>query len=225
MPRIWRKTAIFTQQLLFRTRGITISKYKSFVLCIGLLISCSSWAETDKYVIDVRQKHAFIQFKISHFGFSYVLGRFQKFKGAFCYDPKNLAASQIIIEIDVASLDTMDAERDKQIRSEDYLNVKAFPKATFISTAFEELEDGVTKLGGDLTLHGVKQPISMQVTRLGLGDDPWGKHRAGFESKFRISAADFGLNYYLGNAAKEIEIYVTLEGARTKYANIECPPL
>ena len=180
-------------------------------------------AETDKYVIDTRGKHAFIQFKISHFGFSYVLGRFDKFKGAFCYDPDNPAAAHVSIQLDVSSLNTGHAERDKHLRDQDYLDTKTFETASFVSTGYQQKDNSTALLSGNLTLHGVTKMISLKVTPLGMGDDPWGRYRAGFEGEFKIVAADYGLNYLLGDAAKMVDVYVTLEGERSKYAKIDCP--
>ena len=60
-----------------------MKQLKLILVCISIFISTSTIAATHKYIVDVRQKHAYIQFKVSHLGFSYVLGEFEKLKGAF----------------------------------------------------------------------------------------------------------------------------------------------
>ena len=129
----------------------------------------------------------------------------------------------MVIEVETNSLDTGHAERDKHVRSDDYIDVESFPTASFVSTSYDETGDNTAKLVGDLTFHGITQSITVNVTRVGMGDDPWRGYRAGFEGRFKIAAADFGLTYSLGTAANLIEVYVILEGIRSKYANIECP--
>ena len=200
-----------------------MNMYKSIVLFSVILMSSNGMAALNKYIVDVRHKHAYIQFKVSHLGYSYVLGQFDQFKGVFCYDPDNPSASRVEIELDINSLDTGHAERDKHVRGEDYLDASKFPTAKFVSTSFEETGNEVAKLTGDLSLHGVTRTITMEVIRVGMGDDPWRGYRAGFEARFNIIAADYDLNYSLGVVSQEIEIYVILEGIRSKYANIECP--
>ena len=199
-----------------------MKRYQYVLFYIVIFLSTPVLATTDKYVIDVRHKHAYIQFKVSHQGFSYVFGQFEKLKGAFCYDSNEPSNSRIEIEVDVASLDTMHEERDGHLRSKDYLNTEEFPKARFISSSFEATGENSARLTGELTLHGISKTIAMDVTRIGMGKGMFGQYRAGFEGTFIIPVADFGLKYYLGDAANSVEIYVMLEGVRSKYAKIEC---
>jgi polyisoprenoid-binding protein YceI len=168
----------------------------------------------EDYVIDTEKAHAFIQFKISHLGYSWLLGRFNDFSGNFSYDEKNPAASQVEVTIDVASIDSNHAERDKHLRGEDFLDVKRFPEARFVSTGFKETDDGKAVLTGNLTLHGVTKPITIDVSHVGHGADPWGGYRRGFQGKTSFALTDFGIDYNLGPAAKEVELYLSFEGIR-----------
>ena len=61
-----------------------------------------------------------------------------KFDGNFSYDEKNPSAAKITVNIDTSSIDSNHAERDKHLRGEDFLDVKKYPEARFISTSFEE---------------------------------------------------------------------------------------
>lgn len=172
-------------------------------------------AQAADYTIDSEGQHAFIQFKISHLGFSYILGSFEAFSGSFQYDPENLEAASAELEVDVDSLNTNHAERDKHIKSDDFLNAGEYPTATFSSTGFEPTGDNEGVLTGELTLHGETQQIDMPVTLLGEGDDPWGGYRAGFEGSTTLVLADYGID--MGDfpeAMRELELYVTFEGVR-----------
>ncbi|MGO3276161.1 YceI family protein, partial [Halomonas sp.] len=129
-----------------------------------------SQAQAADYQLDTEGQHAFVQFKISHLGFSYLLGSFEKFDGQFSYDSEDLDASSAEIEVQVDSLNSNHAERDRHILSGDFLNASEFPTATFTSTGFESTGEDEGVLTGDLTLHGETQEIEMPVTLLGEGD-------------------------------------------------------
>ena len=158
--------------------------------------------------------HSFVQFKISHIGVSWMIGTFDTLSGSFTYDPDAGPEGQSIsVEIDTASVDTGHAERDKHLRSADFLNVDAFPTATFVSTGYEgDAEGGM--MTGDLTLHGVTKPIAIAVKTVGEGKDPWGGYRAGFEGTVSLTRKDFGMGYNLGPAAESMDLFLFIEGVR-----------
>lgn len=177
-----------------------------------LLLSPLTLAED--YKIDVKGAHAFVQFKIKHLGYSWLTGRFNTFDGEFSYDEKNPAAAKVRVEIDTASVDSNHAERDKHLRSKDFLEVKKFPKASFVSTAFKELGEGKAELTGDLTLHGVTKSITIMVNHVGAGKDPWGGYRRGFDGSVTLTLKDFGIERDLGPASAQVEMYLGIEGIR-----------
>ena len=184
------------------------------IVILAALLLLPAIALADRYVIDTDHAHAFIQFRIQHLGYSWLSGRFNDFTGSFDYDESNPSAASVQVEIDTASVDTNHAERDKHLRSEDFLNVDKFPKARFESTSFKEHGDGTATLEGNLTLHGVTKPISIAVEQIGHGPDPWGGYRRGFEGTTRISLADYDINYNLGPKSKELELILSVEGIR-----------
>lgn len=186
----------------------------SLLAATTLSLGTITTAQAADYTIDTKGAHAFIQFKIAHLGYSWMLGRFNTFEGEFSYDEKNPSASKVSIEIDVSSVDTNHAERDKHLRGDDFLDVTKFPKASFVSTAFKDLGDGKAEITGDLTLHGTTKSVTMPVSHIGHGDDPWGGYRRGFEGHFTMTPADFGINYKLGPASKSLEMYISFEGIR-----------
>ena len=166
------------------------------------------------YVIDTKGSHASIGFKVSHLGYSWVTGRFNRFSGEFSYDADNPADAKVSVEIETGSIDSNHAERDKHLRSDDFLNVNKYPKALFVSTGYKELGDGKGELEGKLTLHGVTKPLSIEVNKVGEGKDPWGGYRAGFKGETSFAMADFGIRKNLGPAAREVTLYLNIEGIR-----------
>ncbi|MGM0833936.1 YceI family protein [Halomonas qinghailakensis] len=172
-------------------------------------------AQAAEYQIDTEGQHAFVQFKISHLGFSYILGTFEEFDGQFTYDPEDLEASSVEMEVQVNSLNTNHAERDRHFLSSDFLDASEYPTATFTSTGFESTGDNEGVVTGELTLHGETQEIEMPVTLMGEGDDPWGNYRAGFEGSTMLTLGDFGIDMSdFPESMHELELYVTFEGIR-----------
>ncbi|RCV91315.1 YceI family protein [Billgrantia montanilacus] len=174
-----------------------------------------SQAQADDYVIDTEGQHAFVQFKINHLGYSYILGKFEEFEGQFHYDPENLEASSFEMEVQVNSLNSNHAERDRHFLSDDFLSAGDYPTATFVSTGFEPTGDTEGVITGDLTLKGETREIEMPVTLVGEGEDPWGSYRAGFEGSTILTLADFGIDMSdFPEIMQELELYVTFEGVR-----------
>lgn len=181
----------------------------------AVVLSTAAHVQAADYAIDKQGAHAFVQFRVKHLGYSWLYGRFNNFDGTFTFDEKDPAKNKVEVSIDVASVDSNHAERDKHLRSEDFLNTAKFPKATFVSTQYKPTGDDTAELTGDLTLHGVTKPVTIQVEHIGMGDDPWGGYRAGFEGRATIKPAEWGIGMAkLGPASEEVELFLTVEGIR-----------
>lgn len=173
-------------------------------------ISGKTFAGADSFVIDTKGSHAFIQFKASHLGYSWLYGRFNDFSGEFTYDAENDKNNTINIIVDVTSLDSNHSERDKHLRADGYLNTDKFKTATFKSKSYKSLGNNKAKLVGELTLMGVKKDIELDVDVIGGGADPWGGYRQGFAATTTIATKDFGMKKDMG----EIELIISLEGIK-----------
>lgn len=173
-------------------------------------------AVADDYVIDTEGAHAFINFKISHLGYSWLTGRFNDFEGSFTYDADDVAASSIEVTIDTSSIDSNHAERDRHLRSDDFLDVSEYPQAKFVSTGVTNVaDDGESfHLVGDLTLHGQTNEVTIDVKKVGAGEDPWGGYRVGFAGSTEFELKDFGIDYDLGPEARTIYMDLHVEGIK-----------
>ena len=158
--------------------------------------------------------HAFIQFRIPHLGYSWLYGRFDEFSGRFSYDEANPSAAKVAVRIKTASIDSNHAERDKHLRDKDFLDVSRYPEATFESTSFTARGNGKADLKGNLTLHGITRSVTIEVTEIGKGPDPWGGFRRGFQGTTRFALKDFGIERNLGPASREVEMILSIEGIR-----------
>jgi len=185
------------------------------VLVIGLSVSLPAQA-SENYNFDIKGQHAFIQFKIKHLGYSWLLGSFKTFNGSFVYDEVQPSNNSVRAEIDVSSLDTNHAERNKHLRSGDFFNVATFPKATFVSTSYKDLGNGKGIMTGKLTLRGVTKSIQLDVMQIGAGKDPWGGYRRGFEARTTLHLSDYKMlkSAMLGAVAENVELYMSIEGVR-----------
>lgn len=179
-----------------------------------LIIGAAAPLHAADYVIDTKGAHAFIQFRIQHLGYSWLYGRFNDFDGTFSYDERNPAAARVEVNIRTASIDSNHAERDKHLRGKDFLDVGKHPTAKFVSTGFEDKGNGKAVLKGTLTLHGVTRPVTIDVEHIGAGADPWGGQRRGFFGTTRLVLKDFGIDYDLGPASREVYLDLSVEGVK-----------
>src|SRR5690625_7295053 len=112
-------------------------------LMIAALVALTSLSAlgAEHYQIDTRHAHAFVQFRISHLGFSWLYGRFNDFEGQFVLHPENPEKSSASAAIETASVGTNHPARDDQLRSDDFLYVSNHPQARFQSTSLETRDD------------------------------------------------------------------------------------
>jgi polyisoprenoid-binding protein YceI len=139
--------------------------------------------------------HSAIHFSARHMVVSKTRGKFAKFSGAIQFDPADLTKGTVNVEIDPASVDTGDAQRDGHLKSGDFFEVEKFPKASFKSTKVVEKGEGKLQITGDLTLRGVTRPVVLDASYEGSGKDPWGGERAGFTATTTINRTDFGVSF------------------------------
>lgn len=183
----------------------------SSVLATAVFIPTVNAAD---YVIDTKGAHASINFKIQHLGYSWLTGRFDKFNGNFSYDSTNIAASKIEVNIDTSSVNSNHAERDKHLKSDDFLDVSAFANAKFVSDSVTDKGDGNLAINGTLTLHGVSKKITIDAQTVGEGKDPWGGYRVGFSGTTNIALTDFAIKMNLGPASNNVELNLYIEGIK-----------
>ncbi|MBC7197700.1 MULTISPECIES: YceI family protein [Stutzerimonas stutzeri group] len=166
------------------------------------------------YAIDKQGQHAFVNFKISHLGYSWLWGTFKDFDGSFSFDAAKPEQSKVNVTLETASVDTNHAERDRHLRSDDFLNVAKHPTATFESTSVKSTGEGTADIIGNLTLNGVTKPVVIAAKFIGEGDDPWGGYRAGFEGSTTLTLKDFDIKMDLGPASQTVDLIISVEGVR-----------
>jgi polyisoprenoid-binding protein YceI len=142
--------------------------------------------------------HSEVGFSVRHMMVSKVRGRFTNFSGRLVTGADPLDSS-VTAQIDLASIDTGNAQRDAHIRSADFFEVETYPTMTYRSTGIRRDGDDYV-VDGELTLKGVTKNVPLRLELNGFGPDAYGGTRAGFTATTEINRRDFGVNF---NAALE----------------------
>lgn len=137
--------------------------------------------------------HSHIQFSARHMMISKVRGEFAKFNGTLNLNEENPAATSVDIQIEAASINTRDAQRDGHLKSPDFLNADAYPYLTFKSAKVNVVDSHHAKLTGDLTIRDVTRPVILEVEYNGHSKSPWGTVSYGFSANTKINRKDWGL--------------------------------
>ncbi len=177
-----------------------------------LAVSPFPAAASDTYEVD--PVHSAAVFRIKHLEIAYVYGRFNHLSGTLKIDDETPSNSVVEISAKTENVDTFNAERDNHLRSPDFFDARKFPIISFKSKSFKKVGTDMFEVMGDLSLHGVTRPLTVQVQRTGAGKDPWGGYRIGFETTFAIRRSDFELNFMMGAVGDEVRIIVSIEGIR-----------
>lgn len=139
--------------------------------------------------------HSNLGFVVRHLMVSKVHGKFSAWRGSLEFDDQNPTAAKIAVEIDVASINTEQEQRDAHLRSGDFFEAEAHPKITFTSTAIAAAGDGKFKLTGDLSMRGVTKSVTLDVEYAGRIKHPQMGERAGFSAHGSINRKDWGVSY------------------------------
>jgi polyisoprenoid-binding protein YceI len=173
---------------------------------------------TENWNFDV--VHSSLNFWVRHLMVSKVHGRFAKWTGTFAFDEKDPAATRITVEVDAASIDTKEPQRDTHLRSADFFDVEKHPKLIFASTKVERGSEGKYNLTGDLTMHGITKPVTLEVEYGGRITHPQMGQRVGFSAHGHLSRKEWGLVYNqvleAGGVALSDKVELNIEVEATK---------
>lgn len=145
------------------------------------------------YSIDVA--HSRVGFVARHAMVTKVRGQFNAFDGRAYLDFANPGNSSVELTIDVASVDTNNAQRDAHLRANDFFAVDAHPQITFRSTGVEQVGEDRYRLAGDLTIKGISKPVTLDLEYTGTAKDPFGNTRVGLEGSTTINRRDWGVEW------------------------------
>lgn len=162
-------------------------------LALGMLITLPTLASAKTWQIDAT--HSSITFKIRHL-FTKVQGVFSQVEGEIVFDPAAPTDGSVKVKIPVAGIDTRNEKRDGHLKSPDFFDAETYPEMVFQSSRVQETEEGL-RVTGDLTMHGVTKPVTLEVEFLGAGPHPMveGAMVAGFTATTQIDRTEWGLKW------------------------------
>jgi polyisoprenoid-binding protein YceI len=137
--------------------------------------------------------HTEVEFSVRHLMISNVKGRFTDVAGSLALDDADPNHVALDVKIPVTTLDTRNEQRDAHLRSADFFDAEKHPQIAFTARRVEGDVYDAFKLHGDLSMHGVTRPVTLDVTLEGRGGDPWGNERLGYSASGKIDRRDFGL--------------------------------
>lgn len=159
--------------------------------------------------------HTTVLFKADHLGFSTYVGRFNTISGTLSFDPAQPAASVLQTSIDMASLDTPNDDLDEILRGENWLDAARFPTARFESRSITVTSPTTGQVTGDLTLHGVTAPVTLDVTFRGGADNLLtGAYTLGFAAKTSFQRSAFGVNSLIPAISDSVTLEIHAEFQR-----------
>lgn len=169
-------------------------------------------AEVRAGVYTLDPAHSKITWSVSHMGFSTYAGQFAKVDGQLTVDPRKPEASQISVTVDANSVGTLNDALDKHLKTADFLDTAKFPTATFKATRIRVTGARTADITGDLTLHGVTRPVTLEAEFNQAGVNPLDKtYSLGFDAEAKIKRSEFGMTSYLPGVGDEVELEIEAE--------------
>jgi polyisoprenoid-binding protein YceI len=183
------------------------------ILFIALLLWAGLAKATDNYTLD--PMHTYVEWHISHFGFSEPEGKWMIKSGTLTLDKDHPQNCKVEVTIQMDALDTGLTELDKHLKSSLFFNVPKYPLATYVSNKIILTSKTTARVDGILTLRGVSKPVVLKVKLNKSGVNPVSdKETAGFDATTTLKRSDFGMNAYLPGLGDEVQINISAEANR-----------
>lgn len=184
-------------------------------LVAALALASSAAFAAEPYQID--PNHTQVEYTYSHLGFSHITGHLNKVEGDFLFDAKDPTKSSIQVHVPISSITVGVPDLDKELVGATFFEADKFPLATFQSTAVTSTGTNKLAVTGDLTIHGVTKPVTLDVTINKIGTHPMrGVPAAGFDATATIKRSDFGVALYVPNVSDEVTLHITMEAFAPK---------
>jgi polyisoprenoid-binding protein YceI len=210
--------SIRRSQTILLTLSATVLGFGGFLGLAGL--SSASPAAQEKKAAPVSGSyqvdavHSAVIFRIKHIETSLSFGRFNAISGDLVVDEKNPEKSSVKITIEMDSVDTANQKRNDHLKSPDFFDAVQFPTATFVSKSVKKAGDKKFSVTGDLELHGVTKPLTLELENTGFSDTKMGV-RIGYYTVFTVKRSDFGVGAMSGALGDEVQVTVSLEATQT----------
>lgn len=190
---------------------------RRIALLTFLVASAPAFAAAEQYDID--PGHTVVTFGWNHFGFSNPTARLEKITGSVMLDQSDLTKSSVSVTMPLDGVHTGVAKLDEHLKSPDFFDAAKYPDITFKSTKVEKESATSLKVTGDLTIHGVTKPVTLnvKVNKIGLFEIPQMKIKipaAGFDADVVIKRSEFGVGGYVPAVSDEVPVHITLDAKK-----------
>jgi polyisoprenoid-binding protein YceI len=187
-----------------------------YVMLAGLLGAAMS-AQATPVTYQLDPGHTMVLFSWSHFGFSNPVADLGIGNGKVVFDQQDPSKSSVEVTMPLSKLDTHVPALDEHLKQPDFFNAAKYPTVTFKSTSVQQVDDKHYTVIGDLTVHGVTKPVTLNATLNNVGLHPMtGVQAIGFNATGTLKRSDFGLGAYVPKVSDEIQLTITTEGAVPK---------
>lgn len=189
---------------------------KTFVFILASLLTLGTAANAAKNTYTIDPVHSSVLFKVRHF-FNPVTGKFGKFEGTVTYDEANPSKNKAKAVIEVASVSTLNADRDAHLQRDDFFDAAKFPSITYESTSWKKTGDKTYEVEGTLSFHGQSHPVVLAVEMLGSGEgfaSKEGKTVIGFSGKGKVNRSDWGVTGASPLVGDEVEIELSIQAQK-----------
>jgi polyisoprenoid-binding protein YceI len=163
--------------------------------------------------------HSMAVFRIQHLGAGFFWGRFNELAGTVAWPLDGSAAPVFDVTVQVNKVDTGSEKLDGNLKGPNFFNAKEFPEIAFTTTTGTRVGERHWTLTGDLSLHGVTKPVTVDCVVTGVGKGPTGR-KVGFECQLTIKRSEFGMTWGIEKPPKalgdEVKLVIGLEADETK---------
>jgi polyisoprenoid-binding protein YceI len=186
-------------------------------LLIAGLLGAAATVQASPVTYKLDPNHTMVLFTWNHFGYSNPTADLGLGDGTLVFDQQDPAKSSVDVTLPLSKLDTHVPALDKHLKEADFFDAAKYPVVTFKSTSVEAMGGNQYKVTGNLTVHGVTKPVTLDATLNKVGPHPMTKAQAiGFDATATLKRSDFGVSTYVPMVSDEIKIHITTEGAVPK---------
>ena len=183
---------------------------KLFSLLIAAFISASLFAQT---TWNADPMHSKLTFSITHMGISDIDGLFNKFSASATTNKADFSDAVFELTVETPSINTQVEMRDNHLRSADFFEVEKYPTMTFKSTSIKKVSKDKYKLSGNLTLHGITKPVTMDLWYRGTNEDAKSKSStSGFQLTGTLKRSDFNIGPKFPSPILSDEVQIKADG-------------
>ncbi|WP_207492631.1 YceI family protein [Aridibaculum aurantiacum] len=188
---------------------------KISIFLAAAVVTFSSFKAIENWKVD--KGHARLGFSITHLGISDINGSFKNFDATIKSSKPDFSDAQVELTGDVASINTDIEMRDKHLQGEDFFDAAKYPTFNFVSNGIKPAGKNKYKVTGNLTLHGVTKPVTLDLLYRGTTTNPMSQAAtSGFQVTGKIKRSDFNLATGFPTAVLSDEVTIKADGEFVK---------